>query len=79
MKNKEELFGNLFGTIDLFNEEHLEVILSTMDKEHAMYYLVEAVKCGYNRGIYTIGESEVISKSIRVFSKLEEPTQINEK
>ena len=79
MKNKEELFGNLFGTIDLFNEEHLEVILSTMDKEHAMYYLVEAVKCGYNRGIYTIGESEVISKSIRVFSKLEEPTQTNEK
>ena len=79
MKNKEELFGNLFGTIDLFNEEHLEVILSTMDKEHAMYYLVEAVKCAYNRGLYTIGESEVISKSIRVFSKLEEPTQINEK
>jgi hypothetical protein len=50
-----------------------------MDKEHAIYYLVEAVKCAYNRGIYTIGESEVISKSIRVFSKLEEPTQINEK
>lgn len=79
MKNKEELFGNLFGTIDLFNEEHLEVILSTMDKEHAMYYLVEAVKCGYNRGIYTIGESEVISKSIRVFSKMEDSTQTNEK
>lgn len=69
MENKEKIFGNLFGTIDLYNEEHLEMILSSMDKEHAIYYLVEAVKCAFNRGTYTIGESEVISKSIRNLSR----------
>ena len=68
-ENKEELYGNLFGTINLLNEDHLEIILTTMDKEHSIYYLVEAVKSAHKRGAFTIGESEIISKSIRVLSK----------
>jgi hypothetical protein len=68
-KNKEELYGNLFDTINLLNEDHLDLILSTMTKDHSIYYLVEAVKSAYKRGAFTIGESEVISKSIRVLSK----------
>ena len=65
----EELFGNLFGTIDLLSEEHLEVILTTMDREHSIYYLVESVKAAHKRGAFTIGEVEVISKAIRTLSK----------
>jgi len=65
----EELFGNLFGTIDLLSEEHLEVILTTMDREHSIYYLVESVKAAHKRGAFTIGEVEVISKAIRALSK----------
>jgi hypothetical protein len=68
-ENKEELYGNLFGTINLLNEDHLEIILTTMDKEHSMFYLVEAVKSAHKRGAFTIGESEIISKSIRDLSK----------
>lgn len=67
--NNKELFGNLFGTIDLLNEDHLEVILSTMDKEHSIYYLVESVKAAHKRGAFTIGEMEVISKAIRTVSR----------
>lgn len=69
MDEKNELYGNLFGSINLLSEEHLEIILSTMDREHAIYYLIESVKAAHKRGAYTIGESEVISKSIRVLSK----------
>lgn len=65
----EELFGNLFGSIDLLSEEHLEVILTTMDREHSIYYLVESVKAAHKRGAFTIGEVEVISKAIRTLSK----------
>ena len=68
MKEEEKLFGNLFGTINLVSEEHLDIILSTMDREHAIFYLVESVKTAHKRGAFTIGESEVISKSIRVIS-----------
>ena len=71
MEEQEKTFGNLFGTINLLSEEHLDIILSTMDKEHSLYYLVEAVKSAHKRGSFTIGECEVISKSIRVLSKKE--------
>ncbi len=68
MEKKEEQFGNLFGTIPLISEEHLDAILTTMEKKESTYYLIEAIKAAYNRGAFTIGEVEVISKAIRVMS-----------
>jgi hypothetical protein len=79
MEKENINYGNLFGTIDLISEQHLDIILLSMDKDHSIYYLVEAVKAAHKRGSFTIGESEVISKSIRVLSKIEDPTQTNEK
>jgi hypothetical protein len=70
-EKNNEIFGNLFGTIDLLSEEHLDVILMTMDRNHSIHYLVESVKAAHKRGAFTIGESEVISKAIRVISKSE--------
>ena len=69
MEEKNENFGKLFGTIELLSEEHLEIILSTMDNDHALYHLIEAVKSAHKKGAFTIGETEVISKSIRVILK----------
>jgi hypothetical protein len=71
MEQQPELFGKLFESIPIQSEEHLEVILETMDKDHAIYYLTQAVKYAYQSGIYSIGECEVISKSIRVTNKKE--------
>jgi hypothetical protein len=69
MENENKNYGNLFGTIVLLSEEHLEAILTTMDKDHALFYLIESVKSAYSKNLYTIGETEVISKSIRVLLK----------
>jgi hypothetical protein len=66
MENENKQFGSLFGTIPLISEEHLDAILSAMTKEESTYYLVEAIKAAYNRGAFTIGEVEVISKAIRL-------------
>jgi hypothetical protein len=65
---EEELFGKLFKTIPLYNEGHLEIILQTMDKESAVFMLTQAIKYAYDSGIYSIGETEVISKSLRVLN-----------
>ena len=65
---EKELFGKLFNIVPLVSENHLDVILQTLDKESANYMLVQAVKYAYHSGIYTLAEVEVISKSIRVLS-----------
>ena len=67
----EKLFGKLFDSIPLNNEEHLDVILNTMNKETATYFVVQAVKYAYHSGLYSIGETEVLSKAIRVLSRVE--------
>jgi hypothetical protein len=69
MENDNKVFGNLFNKIDLISEDHLEAILETMDKPHSMIYLIEAVKAAHERNAFTIGETEVISKAIRVLSR----------
>lgn len=69
MEEQNEKYGNLFGTIDLLSEDHLELILSTMDKEHALYYVIESIKSAHSKGVFSIGESEVISKAIRTLLK----------
>jgi L-ascorbate metabolism protein UlaG (beta-lactamase superfamily) len=71
MEENIKIYGNLFGTIDLLNESHIDAILMTMDHDHALHYLVESVKAAHQRGSFTIGESEVISKAIRTLSKSE--------
>ena len=65
MEQENSNYGNLFGSIDLLSEEHLEVMLTTMNTEHALYYLIESVKSAHKKGCYTIGETEIISKAIR--------------
>jgi len=72
MENKEkEEFGRLFNSIPLINEEHLDLILQTMSGKDSIYILVQAVKHAYNNNVFSIGETEVISKAIRVVSKIE--------
>ena len=75
MSEKNELYGNLFGSINLISEDHLDLILSTMDREHSIYYLIESVKSAHQRGAFTIGETEVISKAIRTLTKIEMGTE----
>ena len=68
MEEELKIYGNLFGVIDLLNEEHLDILLTTMDREHSLFYIIEAVKSAHKRGAFTIGETEVISKAIRTIS-----------
>lgn len=64
--NEENLFGKLFNSIPLLTEDHIQTILDVMDKEKAIFILIQAVKYAHHNGVYSLGESEVISKSIRI-------------
>jgi len=65
---EQELYGKLFNVIPLTDETHIDAMLSTMDKNLAIYYLTHAVNYAYHNGIYSLGESEIISKSIRLLN-----------
>ena len=69
---QQELYGKLFDTIPLYTEEHLDLLLQTLNKNDATQLLIHAVKQGFRQNIYSLGECEVISKSIRVLSRIEQ-------
>jgi len=75
----QELFGKLFDTIPLVSEDHLNMVLQTMDKNESTYILIQAVNYAYRSGVYSLGESEVISKAIRTVSRKEEENNDTEK
>ncbi len=68
---EKELFGKLFNSVPLYDENHLNTLLETMSHENAIYLLVQAVKYAYHNGVFSIGETEIISKSIRTLSTKE--------
>ena len=75
MENNQ-LFGTLFNTIPLYSEEHLEMILDTMTESEAKYFAIQALVHSFKSGTFTLGESEVVSKVVRILSKnTEEQTQ----
>lgn len=75
---EQQLFGKLFKTVPLYSEEHLEVILQTMNKESANFFMIQAVKHAFDSGVYTIGETEILSKCIRLLVKKEEEETVKE-
>jgi hypothetical protein len=40
-----------------------------MTTETAIYYLTHAVNLAYHNGMFSLGESEILSKSIRLLNK----------
>ena len=70
-QEEQKPFGKLFNTIELSSEEHLDMILQTMNKDNANYIVIQALKFAYHTGIFSMGETEVLSKCIRVISKQE--------
>ena len=73
---EQQLYAKIFNNFDFVSKEHLEMFIQSMDTNVATQTLIHAVKCAYERGAFTIGEVEVVSKSIRV---LAEPQEKNEK
>jgi hypothetical protein len=66
---KEQILVNLFNSIPVLSEDHLELMLGQMSKDDALYILIQSVKYSFHQGTFSIGETEVLSKALRILSK----------
>ena len=72
MENQtDELYGKIFDEVPIISEDHLEIIITSMSSQEAIYFLTMACKSAFHRGAFSLGESEIISKAIRVISNKE--------
>jgi len=64
MENQQKL--NLFGTIQIEqNTKIIDDLLLNMSVEQAIFLLTESLKYAYQKNVFTLLESEIISRSIR--------------
>lgn len=68
-------YADIFGEYEFLSKDHLDLFIHTMNEDTAIHCLISAVKSAYDRGAYTIGEVELISRGIRI---LAEPKEKND-
>ena len=55
----------IFQSYPIENNIEFEILLSSIEKEQALFFLVEAVKYANANNVYTMSETELLSKCIR--------------
>ena len=68
MENQEDNLGYLFGTIGFKSPKDVELLIDNLNKEQALIFITKALEDAYNKGVYSLVESEIISKSLRLIT-----------
>jgi hypothetical protein len=61
MSNRFKIFQNY----PIENNTEFELLLSSIEHEQALFFLIEAVKYANINNVYSLSETELISKCIR--------------
>jgi hypothetical protein len=57
--------GTLFNSINYYSNNDLDAFSNGMTNEQAIYCLNQAIKAAHSRGVFSLEESEVVSKALR--------------
>ena len=63
LKNCDYIF--LFDDVAIYKPEDIEHLIDNLTEEQAKFMLIRAVQMAYKNGLYSLTESEIVSKSLR--------------
>lgn len=62
--NESEIIGFLFGTVGYKSESHFRNLINELTPEQSLFFINKCIEFSYSKGIFTLAESELISKSL---------------
>ena len=65
MEQQKQPIAHLFEDVAIYNPEDIDNLIDGLTEEQAKFMLIRAVQMAYKNGIYSLTESELISKSLR--------------
>jgi hypothetical protein len=68
MEQKQPI-GFLFERIAYFSDESIEGFIDSLDEKSLYYVLSQVLEYSHSKNIYTLLESEIISKTLRILNK----------
>jgi hypothetical protein len=66
MEQQKQPIAYLFEEVAIYKPEDIENLIDNLTEEQAKFMLIRAVQMGYKNGLYSLTESEIVSKSLRV-------------
>ena len=67
MEQQKQPITYLFEDVAIYNPEDINNLIDGLTEEQAKFMLIRAVQMAYKNGIYSLTESEIVSKSLRIF------------
>jgi hypothetical protein len=68
MEEKKQPIGELFETISYFSPTDISNLIDGLSEEQSVYMIRLAINMCYQKNLFTLEESEIISKSLRVLN-----------
>jgi hypothetical protein len=65
MEQQKQPILFLFEDVAVYKPEDIDNLIDTLSEEQAKFMLIRAVQMAYKNGLYSLTESEIISKSLR--------------
>jgi hypothetical protein len=65
MEQQKQPIAFLFEDVAIYKPEDIDNLIDNLTEEQAKFMLIRAVQMAYKNGLYSLTESEVISKSLR--------------
>ena len=69
MTGATEPIGHLFESIALYDPSSVSIFIDKMTPEQAFYVVTQAIHMAYSKNIFSMQETEVLSKSLRVLNQ----------
>jgi len=66
MEQEKQPIAFLFEEVAVYKPEDIDNLIDNLTEEQAKFMLIKSVQMAYKHGIYSLSESEVLSKSLRI-------------
>ena len=66
MNQEKQPIAFLFEDVAIYKPEDIDNLIDNLTEEQAKFMLIRAVQMAYKNGLYSLTESEIVSKSLRV-------------
>jgi hypothetical protein len=66
MEQQNQPIAFLFEEVAIYNPEDIDNLIDNLTEEQSKFMLIRAVQMAYKNGLYSLTESELVSKSLRI-------------
>jgi hypothetical protein len=65
MEQQKQPILHLFEEVAIYKPEDIDNLIDNLSEDQAKFMLIRAVQMAYRNGLYSLTDSEIISKSLR--------------